>query len=259
MVTDKAPDENISASDRQRPSPSPSSPKALRWLPRLRLVRRRTIWCPTWVGLSVVASAMLVFTAGWFAYGERFLSLTDRLPADVLVVEGWIGRDGIRAAVSEFEHGGYHYLVASGGLTSGPWEEEPTSYAKMAAREMIQLGVPKESVIVATADTTERYRTFESAVATWRALRDAGIKTKAFNVFTLGPHARRSALIFAKVNSGGAKVGVIGWLPKEYKSEPWWRSSDRSRELIDETVGYFYELLLNSARHSDAPETAGLK
>src|SRR5260370_33489117 len=110
--------------------------------------------------------------AGWFAYGDRFLSLTDRLPADVLVVEGWIGRDGIRAAVSEFEHGGYHYLVATGGLTSDRWEEEPTSYAKMAAQEMIEMGVPKESVIVATADSTERHRTFESAVAAWRALHD---------------------------------------------------------------------------------------
>jgi DUF218 domain len=236
-----------------------TSQKALKWVPRLRLFRRCTVWAPTWLGLSLGAALLLVFVTGWFMYGEKWLSETDRLPADVLVVEGWIGRKGIAAAVNEFEHGGYRYLVATGGLTSGRWEDEQTSYAEMAAREMIQLGVPKASVIVATAESTERHRTFESAVAVWRALHEAGIKTTALNVFTLGPHARRSALVFAKVNSGGAKVGVIGWLPNEYEAEPWWRSSERSKDLIDETTGYFYELLFNSARHSNVPEPSGLK
>ena|ERR1700716_4698264 len=96
--------------------------------------------------------------------GSHSLALTRRLPADVLVVEGWIGREGIRAAVAEFEHHGYHYIVATGGLTSGRWENKPESYAKMAAAEMIRLGVPNERIIVATPEYTERCRTFESAV-----------------------------------------------------------------------------------------------
>jgi uncharacterized SAM-binding protein YcdF (DUF218 family) len=230
-----------------------SAQKVLARPPRLRLVQRRTIWFPTRLGFSFALIAMLILVAGCLAYGEKLLSLTDRRPADVLVVEGWIGRDGIGAAVREFEHGGYRYLVATGGLTSGRWEDEPTSYAEMAAREMISLGVPKSKIIVAIAENTERHRTFESAVAVWRALRDAGVNATGLNVFTLGPHSRRSALVFSKVNSGGAKVGVIGWLPKEYREEPWWRSSDRSKELVDESLGYLYELLLNSGRRSDSP------
>jgi len=231
----------------------------LKWFWQLRLFRRYTTLGPTRVGLSLAAAILLLFIAGWFAYGEKFLSLTERQPADVLVVEGWIGREGISAAVDEFEQGGYRYLVATGGLTSGRWEDEPTSYAEMAAHKMMELGVPKDKVIIATGESTERHRTFESAVAVWRALHDVGIKAATFNVFTLGPHARRSALVFAKVNAGSTKIGVIGWLPKEYKAEPWWRSSERSRDLLDETVGYLYELLFNSARHSNAPEPPGLK
>jgi hypothetical protein len=234
-----------------------SSQRVLKWPPRLRLFRRCTTWFPTWLGCSVVFATMLVLVGGWFTYGEKFLSLTERQPADVLVVEGWIGREGISAAVDEFEHGGYRYLVATGGLTSGRWEDEPTSYAKMAAQKMIDLGVPKDKVIIAAAESTERHRTFEAAVAVWRTLHDAGIKTTALNVFTLGPHARRSALVFAKVTAGSPKIGVIGWLPKEYRAEPWWRSSERSRDLIDETIGYLYELLFNSARHSNAPTPLG--
>jgi hypothetical protein len=40
--------------------------------------------------------------------------LTRRLPAEVLVTDAWIGRDGIRAAAEEFKLGGYEYIVVTG-------------------------------------------------------------------------------------------------------------------------------------------------
>jgi hypothetical protein len=208
------------------------------------------------VGSLLIAATFLILAVGWFTYGESLLEVTHRLPAEVLVVEGWIGREGVRAAVAEFEHGGYQYMVSAGGLTSGRWDDQPASYAEMAAREMIRLGVPKERIIVATAEYTESRRTFESAVAVWRALRVSNTRPEAVNVFTFGPHASRSFLVFAKVLGYETKVGVVAWLPPDYKTEPWWRSSERSRDLLEETVGYLYEVLLNSGRRSNAPEAA---
>jgi DUF218 domain len=226
----------------------------LKWPMRLRLFRRCTIWWPTWAGSLCIVAILFMLVATLFMDGESYLSATHRVPADILVVEGWICRKGIHAAVDEFDRGGYRYIVASGGLTSGRWgEDEPTSYAEMAAKEMIRSGVPKERLVVAVSENTESHRTFESAVAVWRALRDAGIKPRTLEVFTFGPHARRSAMVFAKVNSQDANVGVIGWVPPEYKTEPWWRSSERSREFLDETFGYLYELLFNSGRASNQP------
>ncbi|MFZ0505004.1 MAG: hypothetical protein WAM44_14895 [Chthoniobacterales bacterium] len=223
-----------------------------KWFWRLRLFERRTIWWPTWAGFCCFVAGFFLVGWTWVIYGESFLAQTVRAPADTLVVEGWIGRAGLRAAVDEFERGGYRYLVACGGLTSGRWEDQPESYAEMAGREMLRLGVSKERLLVATSENTEKYRTFESAVAVWRTLRDASIKPKGINVFTLGPHARRSELVFAKVNSG-VEIGAIGWMPPGFQSEPWWHSSDRSRELLEETAGYVYEFLLNSGRPSNSP------
>ena len=219
---------------------------------QLRVFRRYTILCPTWTGSLCITSILFVVIAAWFGYGETYLAATNRASADVLVVEGWIGRTGVRAAVDEFERGHYRYIVASGGLKADRWVEKSESYAEMAAAEMIRLGIPKERIVVASSEDTEIHRTFVSAVSVWRALRDAGIRPESLNVFTLGPHARRSALVFAKVNSPGPKIGVIGWLPPEYKTEAWWNSSDRSRELLDETVAYLYELLFNSGRRSNS-------
>jgi hypothetical protein len=197
----------------------------------------------------------LLFTpvVWWWSCGESFLSLTQRLPAEVLVVEGWIGRDGIRAAAAEFEQRGYRYVVASGGLSSAHWEKDPLNYAQMADGELIRLGVPKDKIIVAPSRITESRRTYESAAAVWHALQAKGLRPNSLNVFTFGAHARRSRLVFAKVEGPGTKVGVVSWSPSDYEGVPWWRSSERARELMLETVGYLFEALLNSGRSSNSP------
>jgi uncharacterized SAM-binding protein YcdF (DUF218 family) len=179
--------------------------------------------------------------------------LTERLPAEVLVVEGWIGRDGVRAAEVEFEQRAYQYVVTSGGMTSANgWEQPGRSYAEMAGEELLRLGVPKDKIIVAPAKNTETHRTYESAVAVWRALQTRGIQPKVINLFTLGPHARRSRLVFAKAGGQGTKVGVIAWTPPGDQALPWWRSSDRTKALLTETAAYLFEALLNSGRASNS-------
>jgi uncharacterized SAM-binding protein YcdF (DUF218 family) len=219
---------------------------------RLRFARRSSVWCPTWLGLFC-AFALLVSIGGWWwIYGESFFSLTRRLPAEVLVVEGWIGRDGLHAAAVEFQQGGYRYVVSSGGLSSDRWEEHRTSYAEIAQHYLIRFGVPKDKIIVAPC-TAESMRTYESAVAVSQALRASGVVTNSFNVFTLGSHARRSRLVFAKVEGPKVAVGVVGWIPSDYEGVPWWHSSERARELLVETAGYMFEVLFNSGRSSKSP------
>ena len=219
---------------------------------RLRLAQRRTVWCPSWLGWFCIAALLVVPMVWWLSCGESFLSVTRRLPADVLVVEGWIGPRGICAAQTEFEEHGYQYIAPTGGWTSGFWEDGLSNYAEMAAGELRRLGVPTNKIVVAPAMETESHRTFQSAVALRRALEARGIHPKTLNVFTFGPHARRSGLVFAKVLGPKTKVGIVAWLPSSYKTEAWWQSSQRSRELLEETVGYLYEVLLNSGRGSNA-------
>jgi len=85
----------------------------------LRFLQRRTIWWPTLLGwISLTAFAGLFLTLWWFR-GEALLSLTERQPAEVLVVEGWIGLEGVHAAAIEFAQGGYRQVVATGGADIG--------------------------------------------------------------------------------------------------------------------------------------------
>ena len=220
---------------------------------KLRLVKRRTYWCPTSLGALCILLLLSVPVVWWWCRGESFLSLNRRLPAEVLVVEGWIGRDGVRAAAKEFDQRGYQYVVAAGGPTSDRWDKDPSSYAEIAGRELIRLGVPEDRIIIAPARKTERQRTYESAVAVWRALQAKGVHPKALNFFTLGPHARRTRLVAAKVYGSGAEIGVVDWVRSADAAELWWQSSERAKDLIAETVGYFFEVVLNSGRSSNSP------
>ena len=220
----------------------------------MRLVQRRAVWCPTFLGSLCCVALMVTPIVWWYSYGESFLSQTERSPAEILVVEGWIGRAGVHAAAAEFERRSYQYIVTAGGLTDAKgWSQPGWSYARGAADELGRLGVPTDRIIVAPAADVESQRTYNSAVAVRRALNNLGIRPQALNVFTLGPHARRSRLVYAKVEGPGTEVGVIGWIPSSDEAVPWRRSGGRAKELLAETVGYVYEALLDSGRGFSSP------
>ena len=225
-----------------------TSMKRSGWLGRVRRAANRS---PILLGACVIV-VLLVFPGIWLCiYGESFFSLTRRLPAEVLVVEGWIGNDGLRNAAAEFERGAYQYIVTTGGQT---WDRRsPSNYADLAGQELIRLGVPQDRIIIAPTGEIEHERTFKSAVAAWRTLQFKGIHLQALNVFTLGVHARRSRFVYAKVYAPATQVGVIAWTPSDSEAAPWWRSSRRTKCFLKEIVKYPLEVLLNSGRTSNSP------
>ena len=212
------------------------------------LFRRRTIWFPTLCGWLLLAGIFGGSLLLWILRGEAFLASTDRRPAEVLVVEGWIGDDGVRAAADEFKRGGYRYVVATGGATGHRWSLGHLTYTEIAEEDLLRAGIPRDQVIAAKPDDVARERTYESAVAVRSALAAKGLHPRAINDFTLGAHARRSRLVFAKVFHGESEVGVVSWRPAEYHDDAWWHSSERAQDFLKETVGYGFELFLNSGR-----------
>jgi uncharacterized SAM-binding protein YcdF (DUF218 family) len=218
-----------------------------------RFFQRRTIWCPTLLGWTCLVVIALAVTTVWWSKAEAFLSASQRQSADILVVESWIGLAGLDAAKAEFERGGYRYLVSAGGLSHNPWDQRRWNFADEAEEYLVRTGIPRAKIIVARQKDTRSQRTFETAVASWQALQAAAMRPKAVNVFTVGAHCRRSRLIFAKVFGSDTPVGVVSWVPPAFEGEPWWHSSERAEDLIKETVGYLFEILLNSGRTSNSP------
>ncbi len=217
-----------------------------------RLFQRRAVWWPTVPGWILLALAIALPAAAWGVWGEAFLEHPGRVSADVLIVEGWIGTEGVRAAHAEFIRGQYRYLVTAGGPNDDRWGTGRWNYANRAHELLRTLGVPDASLVAAPAPDASRQRTFTSAMAVRLELEGRNIKVASANIFTLGAHARRSRLVFAKVLPD-AELGAIAWRPASEQQGPWWQSSERTIDLIKESAGYLYELLLNSGRRSNSP------
>jgi uncharacterized SAM-binding protein YcdF (DUF218 family) len=211
--------------------------------------RRRTVHVPTSFGLLSLLSLFLGPLIWWFYRGESFLSASHRIEgASILIVEGWIGPEGIAAAKAEFETGKYAFIVTSGGATvTEGWERGGWNYASGAASHLFRSGVAREKILAAPAPEADSGRTYAAARVVVEKLDDLGLHPKAVNLFTCGTHAGRSGLVFSKAFGPKTKVGVIAWQPPS-DTKPWWRSSERARGLLAESAGYFYELFLNSGR-----------
>ena len=216
-----------------------------------RLARRRTIWWPTlftWTWLLILIGSVI---AWWCFRAESFLSLTERHPAEVLIVEGWIGYEGIHAAKAEYDRGGYKYVITAGGPMNNRWAVEKWNYATESHDLLLKLGIPADRIIEAPASNSENHRTFESARTVREVLQKRNLQFTNFNVFSFGAHARRSQLVFTKALHLQTKVGVIAWVPAHFTDGAWWDSSERALDLIKETIGYFFEFFLNSGRFSN--------
>jgi hypothetical protein len=206
--------------------------------------------CPTALGVLVICLMVVTPVVAWCIAGENYLRVTAPATADVLVLEGWIGFEGCRAAAKELALHPYRYVVVTGADASAHWNDRPGNYADMAAWELERSGVPLTKIIRAPAKQTAAQRTYEMAVAVRQALRERGLVDAKITVFTSGVHARRSRLVFRKTLSGNPDVGVIGWYPAPETSEPWWASTERTENFLKETVAWLAEFLFDSGRGS---------
>ncbi|MGH7957839.1 MAG: hypothetical protein ACREH8_12650 [Opitutaceae bacterium] len=217
----------------------------------LDLLRRRTIWWPTWKGWLLLLVIFVAPVSVWAWFGEAFLLRTGRIAADTLVVESWIQPDGLHAAAAEYRSGGYRHLVVTGGLTGSKGTSRRRSYSALAERELVAAGIGGDAIIAAETPDVDNQRTYVMAVSVRDVLQARGIRPAGLNIFTAGAHARRSRLVYAKVFAPEVDVGVITWTAWDRTSNvPWWRSSERTLELIKETLAYTYEFLFSSGRRS---------
>lgn len=212
------------------------------------LLTRRVVPWPTRTGWLIGVFLLFAPPIWWLLEGEAFLSPTERLPADILVVESWVGPECLRAAAQEFKQYKYQYIAATGGLTGRDWSEKRWRLSDGAKRELTACGIPEDKIILADDQVVEEKRTFAAANSVSHALQAAGITPHSVNVFTISAHTRRSRLVYAKVLGSQVQVGSIAWAPPSYGDVRWWHSSSRTSDFLKESIAYAFELVLNSGR-----------
>jgi hypothetical protein len=197
-----------------------------------RLFRRREVLLPTlWGWLVIVGS--ITFTALLAARQlGPWLAVSEPLPgARVVVVEGWLGERELDDAAEFVRARGYQRVLTSGGpiRSFSPF----STFAERAAHHLRQR-LPDRTIDAVSAPYTAQDRTFASAVwvRDWAA--QHAVPLDAVDVYSLGPHARRTRLVYRMAFGPDSRVGIVAGAPREFEVARWWTTSESGKATLNE-------------------------
>lgn len=171
-----------------------------------------------------------------------FLAITQRVNADVLVVEGWVHPYAIQVSVEEFKSHSYRRVFTTGGpvVGKGGYINDYQTSASVGADLLKKTAIPAELVQMVPSHVIGRDRTYSSAIALRNWFREHDVQVRALNIVTESAHARRTRLLFAKALGPEVRVGVIAVPSPDYDPRRWWRYSEGVKEVIQESAAYVY-------------------
>jgi hypothetical protein len=203
------------------------------------LFHRREVILPTlwgWVlvlGLLGAAATLLGRHVGaWLAVSEPAISANGG-PAALLVVEGWLGDRELDDAAAYARQHSYRRVVTSGGPMQ-PFNSLP-SFAERAALRLSER-LPSVPVEAVPTPHTEQGRTYASAVWVRDWAQQRAVPVETIDVYSLGPHARRTRILYRLAFGEATQVGIIAGLPHDSDILHWWTTSEAAQDVLIEVV-----------------------
>lgn len=194
--------------------------------------------------LGLWTAGLLLFIAV-LLQSNAFLSKAEPLYAKVLILEGWLPDYALKEGIQKFKEGRYEQIYTTGGLLErGSYLKEYKSYAHLAKATLVAMGMDEKDVIAVAAGDVKRDRTYHAALALKKWIEVNKIEEKRLDLASLGPHSRRSSMLFQKAFGEDFKIGSIALVPEDYDPEKWYSSSAGVRTTINEFIAYVYVLLL---------------
>lgn len=208
------------------------------------LLVRKERWGLSWRGWALFALVALGLLLAGHRFAYPFLALDCPLRGEVLVVEAWIPVHTLHLAAAEFTDGGYRRVLIVRPLYEGEKGVVHGRHtAEYAATVLERCGVPETALQIVYFPGNETDRTYHSALGVKEWLAEQGETVTALDVITVGPHARRSRLLYGRAFGNATRVGVIALVDPAYDPASWWRSSQGVREIWGEALAYLYARL----------------
>lgn len=206
----------------------------------MKLLRRREVWVLTTQGMMLfgLLTAVLLFIGALSIY--PFLAQNAPLPdAELAIIEGWLPDVELTALLDDMPEDTL-YVTTGGPVTFGGNFFKQKTYAELSADRLIELGIPPGSVLAAPAPEVIADRTYASALAARRTLKEKGLLGRPANIYSLGAHSRRSLLLYRFAFGPDAPLGIVALESGEYDLRHWWRSSLAFKHLFSEFTSWLY-------------------
>ena len=201
-------------------------------------------------GLSFVGWLVFVLVSLLFLYwGVKsvfpFLAVNKPIHGEILVVEGWLPDYALERVIEIFNSGGYRRIVTTGGpLTYGSYLVGYKTCPGVAAATLKKLGFDESLISVVPAPDVMKDNTYAAGLSIKKWMTNSGLSTKSLNICSLGPHARRTRLLFEKALGDNVDVGVFALESRDYDPRAWWRTSKGVRTVLDEVIAWVYARFL---------------
>lgn len=193
-----------------------------------------------WISGVVISISFFVF---FLKNIYPFLAPINRIESKILVVEGWVNDENMKLAVEEFKLHKYEHIYVTGGpIDLGSFLSEYKNLALLGTDTLKKLGIESKKITTVPGPGTVKDRTFTSALALKKYFEDNRIDIKSLNLFTEGPHAKRSQLLFDLAFENKVKIGIVAAKPFYFDPQSWWTSSAGVRHLTNELIAYPYAL-----------------
>ncbi len=147
----------------------------------------------------------------------------------------------IEEAAEEFRKGHYQRICLTGGpLEFGSPLREYKTYAEYAQAVCLKLGLPAAALEAIPAPAVQKDRSYASALALSRWLREHHEMNAKINIAGNGAHARRTRLVYEKALGPNVQIGISNVDEKTFDPKVWWKTSQGFRVVLDEAIAYIY-------------------
>lgn len=170
-----------------------------------------------------------------------FLAMTQSPHRGWLTIEGWIDDHSLKHAVEIYHTGSYYGILCTGGpIETGSYLSTYRTYPEMTAARLQHLGIPHASIRTIIAPYAQRDRTYSAALALRKHLDQHALTNQPIHLITIGPHARRSHLLFRRALEPQTPLGITALPDPDYPSNRWYAYSKGVRTVLSETIAYLY-------------------
>ena len=172
-----------------------------------------------------------------------FLAPTRPVHARVLIVEGWLGQEGLEFARTLAKSNHYDLILTPGGRIERGFDETTYgTFANLGAHRLRAMGYAETNLMAVPSYDTPKDRTYHSA----RSVREFLLKTphRSFDILSDGVHSRRSWFLYRQAMGPEFKVGIYAAPTDGFTLEHWYRKSAGVRAVLDEAIAFIYARLL---------------
>lgn len=194
------------------------------------------------ISVFVVAAVMMI---GIVSNIHQFLSAKTPVDPEILIFESWIYNidNSVKEAVKEFQRGKYKCIIVTGFNQDSDDPINEGGNPIKAKEALVEGGVDPNKIYTVTVPQVQRHRTFSMALGCRIWIESNDITGKNINVFTFGPHARKSEVVFKQVLEPYYKVGVISAKPIHYNPKFWWCSKMGFKWVFYDSLKYLLALV----------------